>query len=85
MEHHLNIQKCLRAFAVIIANGERQQDDSHFLDGMVAQTLDDGYTVIMKNNDSQLTIYFHNKFALESPNQQSKDAFIKQLYRIAEQ
>ncbi len=85
MENHLNIQKCLRAFAAIVADGERREEDSaHWLDGVMAKSLDDGYTIVLKNHDSQLTIYFHNKFALDSPDAHRKEAFIKQLYRIAE-
>lgn len=84
MDQHIDIQKCLVAFARILDEGE-QVDEGYLLKGVTASSLDDGYTVILGNRDCQLSIYFHNKFAIESASQKSTDAFIKLLYRIAEQ
>ncbi|WP_419536429.1 DUF3081 family protein [Endozoicomonas sp.] len=84
MDQHIDIQKCLLAFAQILEKGERVSD-GYLLEGITASSMDDGYTVRMGSRDCQLTIYFHNKFGIESPSQKSMDSFIKQLYRIAEQ
>ncbi|KEI71902.1 DUF3081 family protein [Endozoicomonas elysicola] len=84
MDHHVDIQKCLVAFARILEKGERLED-SYLLDGITARSMDDGYTVTLSNRDCLLTIYFHNKFGLESTSQTTMDTFIKHLYQIAEQ
>ncbi len=84
MDQHIDISKCLRAFASILEKGEKREDGYH-LEGIVAQSLDDGYTVVLRNRQCCLSIYFHNKFGVESPSDGDTDAFIKHLYRIAEQ
>ncbi|USE33935.1 DUF3081 family protein [Endozoicomonas sp. SCSIO W0465] len=84
MEKHIDIQKCLLAFARILEKGE-QVAEGYLLEGVTARSLDDGYTVILGNRECQLSIYFHNKFGIESASQKSTDAFIKLLYRIAEE
>ena len=84
MDQHIDIQKCLLAFARILDKGE-QVAGGYFLEGVTAKSMDDGYTVMLGNRDCQLSIYFHNKFGIESSSQKSTDAFIKLLYHIAEQ
>ena len=84
MDQHIDIQKCLLAFARILEKGEPVVG-GYLLDGVTARSMDDGYTVILGNRECQLSIYFHNKFGVESASQKSTDSFIKLLYRIAEQ
>ncbi|WP_419834932.1 DUF3081 family protein [Endozoicomonas atrinae] len=84
MDQHIDIQKCLLAFARILEKGE-QVTGGYFLEGVTARSMDDGYTVILGNRECQLSIYFHNKFGVESASQKSTDSFIKLLYRIADQ
>ena len=84
MDHHIDIPKCLRAFASILEKGEKAEDGYH-LEGITAQSLDDGYTVVLRNRQCCLNIYFHNKFGLESADRDDAEAFIKHLYRIAGQ
>lgn len=84
MDRHIDIPACLRAFAIILEKGEKMADGYH-LEGITAQSLDHGYTVVLRNRQCCLNIYFHNKFGLESPNQGDAEIFIRHLYRIAEQ
>ena len=84
MDHHIDIPNCLRAFAIILEKGEKMEDGYH-LEGITAESLDHGYTVVMRNRQCCLNIYFHNQFGLESPDQSETETFIRHLYRIAEQ
>ncbi|WP_299732931.1 DUF3081 family protein [uncultured Endozoicomonas sp.] len=84
MDKHLDTKKCLSAFATILQEGEKSEK-GYFLKGIWAESMDDGYTVRLFDNQSELTLYFHNKFQLNSPDSKSTDQFIRKIYQISEQ
>ncbi|WP_263080116.1 DUF3081 domain-containing protein [Endozoicomonas sp. Mp262] len=85
MEKHLDIQKCLTAFARIIEKGNKNPTENVFeLEGIKAASLDDGYTIRLFDHRSELTIYFHNKHAIQSPDSQTMDLFLKSIYAVAD-
>ncbi len=82
MDKHIDISKCLTAFAVILENGKKTAQGYQYA-GLWAEPLDDGYTVRIFDNQSELTIFFHNKHKLESPNGTTMDQFVNKIYQIA--
>ena len=85
MEKPIDIQKCLSAFARIMEKGSKNSTENvYILDGMQAEPLEDGYTVRLFDQRSELTIYFHNKHALKSPDSKTMDLFIKHIYQVAD-
>ncbi len=82
MDKHIEISKCLTAFAVILEKGSRSPQ-GYLYNGLWAESLDDGYTVKIFDQQSELTIFFHNKHRLLSPNGVTMERFIEKIYATA--
>lgn len=83
MDKHLDITKCLHAFAHILQTGEKSER-GYFFEGLWAQSLDDGYTVRIFDNHCELVVYFHNKHQLKSPDSNTMEKFVRKIYRVSE-
>ena len=71
MENELDIHQALKVFHKIVKMGEKH-GDGHTLLGVTALSDFDGYTIILQDNNASLTIYFHNKYQIESTNKLAK-------------
>ncbi|PJE79087.1 hypothetical protein CI610_01954 [invertebrate metagenome] len=83
MEQHIDLHKCHYAFATILSDGEKT-DRGYCLNGVWAESLDDGYTVRLFDGVSELLIFFHNKYELNSPDTATAEKFMASVCRIAE-
>ena len=77
----INIQKVLSVFDVITKQGERHGDEYQY-QGLRAHTDFDGYTIFIENDYVCLTVFFHNKFSLESSSQKEKMLFLNKIDEI---
>jgi len=81
MDHKLDIQTALQAFFKITQYGEKIGDD-YLLDGMRANSSIDGYTVTLKDNYVEVSIYFHNKYSVETDSRSHFNSFLDTLLLI---
>ena len=82
MERHLDKTSCMHAFATILQRGEKS-DQGYLYEGVYAQSEDDGYTIRLLDDRCTLTLYFHNKYQLDGPDEGTIDLFLRKLYDIA--
>ncbi|NVJ59354.1 MAG: DUF3081 family protein [Gammaproteobacteria bacterium] len=78
MKNELDIHKILKAFQKVIKHGTKR-NDYHILNGIKAQSDFDGYTVILSNDDVELTIFFHNRYDLKSKNKFAQKEFFEKI------
>ena len=83
MDKHIDITRCLNAFATLLQKGERSEK-GYYYQGLWADSTDDGYTVRIFDQQCELTIYFHNKHQLSAPDGRTMDRFIKAIYSVAD-
>ena len=81
MENELDIHQALKVFHKIVKMGEKH-GDGHTLLGVTALSDFDGYTIILQDNNASLTIYFHNKYQIESTNKLAEKDFFDKLKKI---
>ena len=82
MKNQLDVTKALDTFYKISEQGQKTED-GQLLGGIYAQTDYDGYTVMMTDKISHLTIFFHNKYELEGPDKGALERFMHKLDYIA--
>lgn len=83
MEEKVNIKQALRVYQKIATQGSRHEDGFKW-QGLHASSDFDGYTVYLSDGTTSLTLYFHNKFSLDSPGTKATATFLQRLARIDE-
>ncbi|WP_448211414.1 DUF3081 family protein [Colwellia sp. MEBiC06753] len=86
MQNQLDAKYCLSIFNKVMSCGEStQRNDSNKVcwQGLQAWTDFDGYTCYLQFNDVTVTLMFHGKYAVESPNDEAWQAFIKKLQQVS--
>lgn len=78
MSEKVDIKKSLRVFNQIVTKGRRAGDE-YLLNGLVAFTDFDGYTVTIKNDYVRLDIFFHNKIAFEFSSDKERVLFLEKI------
>jgi hypothetical protein len=78
MSEKIEVGNALRVFQAVIDNGTKT-DKGYELDGLVADTGFDGYTVTLGDGAVTLTLMFHQTFSVDSPNSRAIENFIKRL------
>jgi len=81
MDLKLDIQTALQAFFKITQHGEKIGDD-YVLDGIRANSSIDGYTVTLKDNNVEVSIFFHNKYSVETGSRGHFNQFLDTLSLI---
>jgi hypothetical protein len=82
MSEKIKVKQALQAFAKIRNHGIKTES-GFVLDGLLAETSIDGYTLKISNDYVNLTILFHNKFYFDYLNNKEKDLFLEKIERIA--
>lgn len=82
MKNQLDVTKALNTFNTITKLGEKT-DSGYFYEGIYAQTDFDGYTVMLTDKTTQLSIFFHNKYQIDGPDNAALERFTKKLDYIA--
>ena len=85
MKNEIDIHRALRVFNSITLLGEKQTNDisaSYQLCGINAETDFDGYTITLSDAQVCLTIYFHNKYQFDYPNNDALDNFLRRFSDI---
>ncbi len=83
MDNKINVPTALKAFEVIIEQGEVQEDGARLLKGITARAEYDGYTVFLSDGRVTLYIYFHNKYQIDYQQRDDFDKFVANLERLA--
>ena len=72
----------LRAYQVIVSDGAASPDGRE-LDGVLAASDFDGYTISLSDRLVTVRLLFHNQLAIDSPSGKALEAFVKRIERIA--
>ena len=78
MQEKLNVRQVLRVFNAIREHGEKR-GSKYYLDGIVASTSYDEYTLTLSNEYVTLEVFFHNKFALQCSSRRQRVLFLDKL------
>lgn len=82
MKNSIDIKQLLNVFNKVTREGVKKED-RYVLNQIVAWTDFDGYTCFMEYKDVKITIYFHNKYHVEAPNERSLEAFEELIDKMA--
>lgn len=79
----IDVRKALTVFSAIsdkgIATKNSEGTTVHTLNGLVAESSFDGYTIVIKNGNASLSIFFHNQFSFEYTNNKEKELFLEKM------
>ena len=78
MQEKINARQALRVFNTIRQFGENRGGE-FYLNGLIASTSYDGYTITLRNEYVTLDVFFHNKFSLRFSSRQQKVLFLDKL------
>ena len=83
MEHEqkIDVKQALRVFDKITKNGEKTEEGWRYR-GLTASTDFDGYTVFLRSQNVELTIFFHNKFTVDCKRSMDLEDFVDLLAKI---
>ncbi|NTS75435.1 DUF3081 family protein [Catenovulum sp. SM1970] len=81
MKNSIDIHKVLQAFNLISKNGDKTPDGFSY-QGFYAQSDFDGYNLYLTDKQTELHIFFHNKYELNAPSNELADKFIKRLLAL---
>lgn len=82
MKNEIDIHRALNVFNSITSLGDKQTNHysaSYQLCGIEAETDFDGYTITLRDAQVTLTIYFHNKYQFDYPNNDALDNFLRRF------
>lgn len=82
MKNKIDINLALLAFDKVVKQGIKSED-GHTFEGITASSDFDGYTLVLQDKLSSLTIFFHNKYELEGPDNKAMDRLTKNIEYIA--
>ena len=77
----LDVRLVLRVFNSVRDRGQKR-GDLYVWQGMTASSDFDGYTLALSDSHCTVTVRFHNKYTLDSPNRVFRQQFVEQLKRI---
>ncbi len=78
MKNELESKFLLQVFDKIRQSGEKK-DDKYLLNGIVAFTDHDGYTLFIEDAKVKLQFGFHNQYRFDYPSQEAYGQFEKKL------
>ena len=84
MKNELESKFLLQVFDKIRQSGEKK-DDKYLLNGIVAFTDHDGYTLFIEDAKVKLQFGFHNQYHFDYPSQDAYEQFEKKLKEIDKQ
>lgn len=82
MKNKIDVNTALLAFDIIVQQGEKDAK-GHTFEGLTASSDFDGYTLVLEDKLSSLTIFFHNKYELEGPDSKAMDRLVKNIEYVA--
>ncbi|GAB2876125.1 DUF3081 family protein [Microbulbifer echini] len=77
-EHKVDVKQALRVFDRATREGRKEADGWHY-QGLTVSTDFDGYTVFINSAKVRLTVFFHNKFAVDYSSHKDLQDFIRLL------
>ncbi|WP_078083743.1 DUF3081 family protein [Microbulbifer mangrovi] len=80
-EHKIDVKQALRVFDKITKLGEKTEDGWRYR-GLTASTDFDGYTIFLRSQKVELTIFFHNKFSVSCRFPMDLEEFIEMMDKI---
>lgn len=82
MKNKIDINLALLAYDKIMQAGEKGEQGCTY-EGVTASSDFDGYTLVLQDKLSSLTVFFHNKYELDGPDNKAMDRLVKNIEYIA--
>ncbi|MFD2164889.1 DUF3081 family protein [Thalassotalea euphylliae] len=83
MQNELDVKYCLSVFNKVLSDGDNV-DGKRQWQGLSAWADFDGYTCYLQFNQVIVTLLFHGKYAIEKPNEDAWQQFLKKLKQVSE-
>lgn len=80
-EHKIDVMQALRVFDKATKEGVKDDDGWHYR-GLTVSTDFDGYTVFIKSNTVELSIFFHNKYSVDCASERDLEDFVQLLGQL---
>ncbi|WP_066963903.1 DUF3081 family protein [Microbulbifer sp. Q7] len=80
-EYKIDVKQALRVFDKITREGEKTAHGWQYR-GLTASTDFDGYTVFLRSQTVELTIFFHNKFTVNCTKPTDLEDFVALMNKI---
>ncbi|WNZ54848.1 DUF3081 family protein [Microbulbifer sp. EKSA008] len=80
-EQKIDVKQALRVFDRATKEGRKEGNEWHY-QGLAVSTDFDGYTVFINSPKVKLTIFFHNKFSVDSTSSKELEEFIRLLKKL---
>ena len=77
----INVRQVLLAANAILDKGDRYGSE-YFYRGLFASTDFDGYTVVLRDNDVQIKVFFHQKYDLKFESSDALDKFQDKVSKL---
>lgn len=81
MKNELETRQILNVYEKIVEHGEHLEN-GHKLEGILAFTDHDGYTVYLEGHNTKLRTGFHNTYNLDYSTARDAELFLKKLKYI---
>ena len=80
----VNVTDVLLGVSLITQKGEHS-DGAYRYRGLKVQTDADGYTVVVSDDETSLTVMFHNTYRIDTPQRRAMNAFFQKLDAVIEE
>ncbi|WP_444931572.1 DUF3081 family protein [Microbulbifer sp. SSSA002] len=80
-EQKIDVKQALRVFDKATKEGHKEGNEWHY-QGLTVSTDYDGYTIFINSPKVKLTVFFHNKFSVDSTSSKELEEFIRLLDRL---
>jgi hypothetical protein len=77
----IDVKRALRVFEKVTQKGSKDDDGWHY-GGLTVNTDFDGYTVFIRSNKVDLTIFFHNKYSVDCASERDLQEFVGLLAKL---
>ncbi|GDY24797.1 DUF3081 family protein [Agarivorans sp. Toyoura001] len=81
MQRVVDVNLALRVYEKITRLGIKQ-GEGYLYQGLQASSDWDGYTIVLSNQQLDLSVFFHNKYQFSVHDDKAIDSFIKQLKHL---
>lgn len=81
MKNEIDVHQALAVVNKITRDGVKQEGSYHF-EGLTVEPDSDGYTVVLTDGRTSLTLFFHNKYEFDYPDSTALESFMHRYWTV---
>ncbi|WP_299010454.1 DUF3081 family protein [uncultured Shewanella sp.] len=81
MKNEIDVHQALAVVNKITRDGVKKDGVYHF-EGLTVESDSDGYTVVLTDGRTSLTLFFHNKYEFDYPDSTAFENFMRRYWAI---